>query len=45
MVEHRVSALPIVDGDGVTVGIVTAADPLHDEPDGAPVSGFMRRRF
>ena len=41
MAEHRVSALPIVDGDRVPVGIVTAADMLLDHPDGAPVSGFM----
>ena len=41
MAEHRVSALPIVDSDGALVGIVTAADLLHDLPDGAPVSSFM----
>ena len=41
MAEHRVSALPIVDSDGAAVGIVTAADLLHDLPDGAPVSSFM----
>jgi len=41
MAEHRVSALPIVDGDHVPVGIVTAADMLHDHPDGTPVSRFM----
>ena len=41
MAEHRVSALPIVDSDGAPVGIVTAADLLHDLPDGAPVSSFM----
>lgn len=41
MAAHRVSAFPIVDSDDEPVGIVTAADLLHDHPDGAPVGGFM----
>jgi CBS domain-containing protein len=41
MVEHRISAMPVVGPDDEPVGIVTASDLLHDHPDGAPVSSFM----
>lgn len=41
MAEHRVSVVPVVDPDGVPVGIVTAADLLTDRPDGTPIGNFM----
>ena len=39
--EHGVSAMPVVDTDGVAVGIVTATDLLDDHADGTPISQFM----
>jgi len=41
MIEHRISAMPVVNTDGEPVGMVTAADLLVDRPDGSPISGFM----
>jgi CBS domain-containing protein len=44
MLEHGVSAMPVVDGDGVPVGIVTSTDLMQDHPEGTPVSTFMTDR-
>lgn len=41
MAGHRVSAMPVVDTDGVPVGIVTATDLLEDHKDASPVSTVM----
>jgi CBS domain-containing protein len=41
MRSHRVSALPVVGPDDVALGIITAADLLHDRSDASPVSSFM----
>ena len=41
MVEHRVSALPVVNTDGEPVGMITATDLLEAHPDGAPIKGLM----
>ncbi len=41
MAEHRISALPIVNSDDESVGIVTTADLLDIHKDGEPLSGFM----
>lgn len=41
MLEHGVSAMPIVDGEGKPVGVVTSTDLMQGHPDGSPVSSFM----
>lgn len=41
MREHGVSAIPVVDGEGSPVGMVTASDLLADHAEGTPVSTFM----
>jgi CBS domain-containing protein len=49
--EHRVSAFPVVDGDGKVIGVVSEADmltkeALGSEPQGMPgmITGLLRRK-
>jgi CBS domain-containing protein len=51
MREHRVSAFPVVDGDGEVIGVVSEADmltkeALGSEPQGMPgmITGLLRHR-
>ena len=44
MDRNRVHALPIVDGDGRPVGIVSLTDLNGDVKDGTPVSTFMTEK-
>lgn len=43
MLEHRVSAVPVVGPDGEPVGMVTASDLLGDHAAATPVSALMSK--
>lgn len=38
---NRIHAVPVVDGEGRPVGIVSSSDLLGDPKDGAPISSIM----
>ena len=44
LTEHRVSALPVLDGEGRVVGVVSEADlmPKEEFPEGQPGVGCSR---
>ena len=39
--DHHASCMPVVDADGIPIGMVTASDLLKDHADNVPVSEFM----
>jgi CBS domain-containing protein len=43
--EHRISCIPVVDGDNEPIGIVSATDMLADRPLATPVSQFMTTKI
>lgn len=43
--EHRGSCLPVVDPEGIPVGVVSSADFLEDHPDGTPISQIMTEKI
>ena len=42
--KNSISAVPVVDGDGHPVGIVSATDLVHDLKPGAPISQIMTEK-
>jgi len=43
MTKHQIHALPIVNGDGEPVGILTSSDLIKEKNDATPISGVMTR--
>ncbi len=42
--KNRGSCIPVVNGEGEPVGMISSADFLQDRPDGTPVAKFMTEK-
>lgn len=44
MTSHNIHSVPVTNGEGEAVGILTATDLLEDQPGDTPVSAVMTRK-